>query len=73
MTSRLAKEPQEKDLTRGRLEDWRREHVDRMTDQRLGALGKYHNNREADRRLRPFPHRDITPLDVSMEEILMAV
>lgn len=68
MTSQFAREPQEKDQMKSQPEDQRKEQVDRRKeqvdrrpDQSAEALNRYRESKEADRRPRPPPHRDITP------------
>lgn len=47
--------------------------MDRRPDRGLGALNKYNNHQEANQQPRPPQHRGVTPLNVSMEEILVAI
>lgn len=73
MTSQFARESREKDQTRGRPEDRRKEQVDRRPDRNAEALNKYQDSRQADRRPSPPPHQDITPLNFSVVEIIVIV
>lgn len=73
MTSRFAKESEERDTTRRFHKDQRREHVNRRPDRGLRALNKYNNHQETDHRPIPPQHREVTPLNVSIAKILVAV
>lgn len=73
MTSRFIKKSRERDITHKRPKDQRREHMDKRLDRGLGALNKYNHHWEVDDWPRPPQHREVTPLNVSMVEILIAV
>lgn len=75
MTSRFAKESRERKTSHKHPENQRKEHVDKRLDRGPKALNKYINHQEVDHRPRPQPpqYKEITPLNVSIAKVLVAI